>query len=109
MYQNFSEFIRNYECTASNSMNSLSQSTKSFPSGHATLSFFLVLFLIWYIERKTRKLNIRYSVSLVYVLLIAWAIFCSASRVTDHRHHWWDVAVGSIYGILTAIYTVRSN
>lgn len=33
----------------------------------------------------------------------------SFSRITDHRHHWWDVLCGSILGAAIALYFVNDR
>lgn len=43
---------------------------------------------------------------LLQVLCIVYACVCSLSRLTDHRHHWWDVLAGAVMGVLTVLYTV---
>lgn len=40
-------------------------------------------------------------------LAVLWGIGCSLSRITDNRHHWWDVAIGSLLGLLFSLFTVR--
>ena len=40
-------------------------------------------------------------------LALLWGAGCSMSRITDHRHHWWDVAVGVGLGIAFAVFVVR--
>ena len=40
-------------------------------------------------------------------LAILWGAGCSLSRITDHRHHWWDVAVGATLGVGFAVFVVR--
>lgn len=45
----------------------------------------------------------------VQAFFLLWAILCGVSRITDHRHHWWDVLVGSIFGIICAILTVSHH
>ena len=40
-------------------------------------------------------------------MFLLWALVCSLSRITDHRHHWWDVVAGSVVGVVSALYTVR--
>lgn len=42
----------------------------------------------------------------IIVMVLLWAVVCSLTRITDHRHHWWDVAVGSILGTTVAFYTI---
>ena len=41
------------------------------------------------------------------LLLVMMAIFSSASRVLDHRHHMLDVVVGAAIGTLIAIVAFR--
>lgn len=43
------------------------------------------------------------------ILSIIFGIVCSITRITDHRHHWWDVACGAILGALTAIFAVSEK
>lgn len=38
---------------------------------------------------------------------LTWCLVCSFSRITDRRHHWWDVLAGIVLGILGVIYTIR--
>jgi phosphatidate phosphatase len=35
-----------------------------------------------------------------------WAMVCSFTRITDHRHHWWDVLAGFMLGAIMAIFIV---
>lgn len=37
---------------------------------------------------------------------LTWALVCSLTRITDKRHHWWDVAAGMLLGSLTALYSI---
>lgn len=39
-------------------------------------------------------------------MCLLWALVCSLTRITDHRHHWWDVLAGSLVGVVSAVYTV---
>lgn len=39
-------------------------------------------------------------------LVMLWGPACGLSRITDHRHHWWDVLSGSILGVITAVFTI---
>lgn len=40
-------------------------------------------------------------------LAILWGAGCSLSRITDNRHHWWDVAVGASLGVGFGVFVVR--
>lgn len=39
--------------------------------------------------------------------MLIWGLGCGMSRVIDHRHHWWDVGIGYILGLLFGIFVVR--
>lgn len=43
---------------------------------------------------------------LIQVILLTASIFCSFSRITDNRHHWWDVLAGVCYAIAFFVYVV---
>lgn len=100
------EFVTDYTCTNSDeSQYFVRDASKSFPSGHSAMSVFEAIFMIWYLERRVPRLRSVFSIPLVQMMLMCWAVFCSLSRITDHRHHWWDVLAGTIAGTLAAILT----
>lgn len=39
-------------------------------------------------------------------LVLMWGILCALTRITDRRHHWWDVLTGSAFGVVIAAYAV---
>lgn len=41
-------------------------------------------------------------------LCLLWGVIVSLSRISDRRHHWWDVLAGSILGVATATYTAMT-
>jgi membrane-associated phospholipid phosphatase len=47
-------------------------------------------------------------VPLLQILCLVYAAVCALTRVTDHRHHWWDVLVGAVMGLGAVLYTVRN-
>jgi diacylglycerol diphosphate phosphatase/phosphatidate phosphatase len=80
---------------------------RSFPSGHASTSFaglsFIALFL-------AGQLRIYDGTAMALKLAacfspIVLAIAVTISRVTDHRHHWHDVAAGGALGLLITLIT----
>ncbi|KOB53409.1 Uncharacterized protein OBRU01_25955, partial [Operophtera brumata] len=80
-----SEFVSSYTCTSTTYTRYLQiDSSRSFPSAHS-----------W----RNRSVLI---VPLVQVLCIIYSCVCSLTRVSDHRHHWWDVLIGGSMGAITA-------
>ncbi|CAK1550804.1 unnamed protein product [Leptosia nina] len=45
-------------------------------------------------------------VPLVQILCIIYAVTCPLTRITDRRHHWWDVLAGAVMGFCSVLYTV---
>jgi membrane-associated phospholipid phosphatase len=39
---------------------------------------------------------------------LSWAGICGFSRIKDNRHHWWDVLVGYVVGVVTTLICVSS-
>ena len=76
------------------------QGRKSFPSGHASLSFGGLGFLSWYLAGKLRLLDGRGYVwkAVAVTVPLLGALLVAISRVDDYRHHWQDVTVGGLMG-----------
>ncbi|XP_064477169.1 phospholipid phosphatase 1-like [Ornithodoros turicata] len=101
--------VTQYSCTNTNDPASRRVDIyKSFPSGHASLSFYFFAFLTMYS-------NIRFQgegrwghrLRLLQVTAALAAVACSASRILDRRHHVQDVLSGAILGLLGGIVTIR--
>lgn len=104
---NVGEFIHNYECTNTEYRTILvREANHSFPSGHAALSFYVSLFMVWYLHYRCKDFKNQYLLKLLYLAIVTVAVFCSVSRVVDRRHYWWDVLGGTFLGIFFTIYTV---
>lgn len=43
---------------------------------------------------------------LLVCVCLLWSVLCSLSRITDRRHHWWDVLAGAILGVTGAFYAL---
>ncbi|CAB3257345.1 unnamed protein product [Arctia plantaginis] len=106
---NGSEYVSDFQCTP-NQYGSWYQmdSYRSFPSGHASLSVYCGFFLAWYLQRRAFNWQHRtiFLVPVLQLLCASFAAICSLTRITDHRHHWWDVLVGTSIGFLTVLYAV---
>lgn len=94
-----SGYITNFTCTSDFSMRKILDAQKSFPSGHTSVSAFAAVFMIWYLERAVKW---RHSFFVKPVLQLVWVCFgilCALTRITDKRHHWWDVLAGATLGL----------
>ncbi|XP_023940646.2 phospholipid phosphatase homolog 1.2 homolog [Bicyclus anynana] len=100
-----SEYVSSYTCTKAYW---LSQSDRSFPSGHTSLAFHMGIFVVYYLSQRARHVNARAVLS-GQALCVSSALCCAASRLTDHRHHWWDVLAGALLTAPVLLYTVSSD
>lgn len=103
------EFIETYKCTntAKFSYLDLVDASLSFPSGHSSVSWFLGIYLCFVIHIRTITINVGYVMKPFLIsIALTLSLVCSLSRITDRRHHWWDVLAGSILGILVALYYI---
>ncbi|XP_073990441.1 phospholipid phosphatase 1-like isoform X2 [Rhodnius prolixus] len=102
------EFISKFECANENiSAYYIQDASKSFPSGHASFSFYLFVFIAWFLQKRLD--DVRPSVIVwLQTLALSWALGCSLSRLTDHRHHWWDILAGAFIGSAVAICSIKS-
>lgn len=55
---------------------------------------------------RTPRIRSRLLIPTIQAMFLLYAFLCSISRITDNRHHWWDVMAGSIIGIAFASFTV---
>ncbi|XP_053614802.1 phospholipid phosphatase 1-like isoform X2 [Plodia interpunctella] len=93
-----SEFVSSYTCTKAHWV---SQSDKSFPSGHTSLAIHAGLFIAYYLQRRGRR---RWA----QLLSAGGAALCGGSRLRDRRHHWWDVLAGALVAAPILIYTIHT-
>jgi presqualene diphosphate phosphatase len=71
----------------------------SFPSGHASRSFYVAAFVLYTSAAKPHGTPAWLQNPLVLGLLVAWALAVAASRVALGRHHVLDVIFGSLLGM----------
>ena len=99
--------LENFNCAASD--DEIHEALKSFPSGHATLSFYWVIFGILHLEfymSRSRKLH--FFKGLLQICLLVTACYVAFSRVADNNHELVDVLVGIIIGTVFALSTFKS-
>lgn len=107
------EYVSTYTCTNTDYQPYfIRDASKSFPSGHSSVSVYASIFMIWYLQKRTPKIRSVMALPLCQAVVAMWGIFCPMSRIIDNRHHWWDVLAGSIIGAvaagLTCIYSCRN-
>lgn len=85
----------------------LIDSRKSFPSGHASLASFGMIYLVIYFQ--TRFIWRRSKLLLPTLQLGAICLGCwvSITRVSDNKHHWSDVIAGALLGAIGSIFTYK--
>lgn len=42
----------------------------------------------------------------LYSVCLTMTLLCSLTRITDRRHHWWDVLTGDILGLSIGLYFI---
>jgi len=85
----------------------LFEERRSFPSGHSSFGFSIMIYLALYIAGQIHLLDKKSHIWKYFVvsLPVLLGIVVPLTRVFDYRHHWQDVTVGSIIGIIFGILT----
>ncbi|XP_076243457.1 phospholipid phosphatase 1 isoform X2 [Calliopsis andreniformis] len=100
------KYVEVYTCT--NTVDSewfVSDSSKSFPSGHSALSMYTTVFIVWYLQNRLPSQTF-FLKPWLQCMMFLWTVICSLSRIGDNRHHWWDVLAGDILGFTFGVLTV---
>ncbi|CAG8613526.1 6473_t:CDS:2 [Paraglomus occultum] len=82
---------------------------KSMPSGHSSTSFAGLGYLSLYLAGKLHVFDRKGHTykSLVITLPLIGAALIAISRTEDYRHHWQDITVGGIIGLVFAYFSYR--
>lgn len=102
------QYVSDYVCTSKFPHRLIKDTFRSFPSGHTAVSTYAAAFTSYYVHY---RYNLRTWGAWIKPMLISftllWAPFTSFSRLTDNRHHWWDVLAGLCIGLFASVYTVN--
>lgn len=94
-----------FHCTNHNvSEYLLSESTRSFPSGHVVSVVYPCLFFMWYMQKRIAK-NLL-LLTFIHLICLLWIAVCCVTRITDNYHHVYDVVGGILMTIPFVIFSV---
>ncbi|XP_076647460.1 phospholipid phosphatase 1 isoform X2 [Halictus rubicundus] len=100
------QYVGSYTCTnTAESEWFISDSSKSFPSGHSALSMYTSVFLVWYLQNRLPNQTFLLKPWLQCMVFL-WTVICSLTRISDNRHHWWDVLAGCVFGLTCSVLTI---
>ncbi|KAH8276121.1 hypothetical protein KR026_000924 [Drosophila bipectinata] len=109
--QGVSEYHEDYVCQpqiSGASQEVLKDMLVSFPSGHSAMAFYGLVFVALHIRRRRWPLEGSLLGPVIQLVCVAVAWFVALSRVMDYKHHWSDVAAGSLLGVVAAFLAVRA-
>lgn len=113
---NENKYIEEYTCTNPKLVpRDLSYITTSWPSGHAAVMFYSMLYVIIHLNRVVpiifqsdkHKVRGKFHPLMLYatnVLKLGIAGYIALTRISDYHHHPFDVFSGTIIGTLVAIW-----
>nr|CAH0106619.1 unnamed protein product [Daphnia galeata] len=103
-----SGYIVDFNCTSDYSNRKILDAQKSFPSGHTSVSFFVAAFMMWYLDRAVQWRHSYFFKPCLQLVWACFAILCALTRITDRRHHWWDVLAGGTLGLSVAFMLIQA-
>ncbi|TMW52845.1 hypothetical protein DOY81_002076 [Sarcophaga bullata] len=109
---NYGRYIEEYECVGQNqTANTLAQLGQSFPSGHASIFFYAMVYLAIYLQAALSTRASKLLKHLLQFIFIMFAWYVALTRISDYWHHWSDVVAGTLLGSLiafvVAVYVAR--
>lgn len=80
---------------------------KSFPSGHAAIAGFGMIYLVIYLQVRFIWRRSKLMVPTIQLGAICLGSWIAMSRVSDNKHHFSDVLGGAILGAIGALFTFK--
>lgn len=109
---NYGRYIEEYECMGQNhTTTTMAQLGQSFPSGHASIFFYAMVYLAIYLQAALSTRASKLLKHLLQFIFILFAWYVALTRISDYWHHWADVVAGTLLGSLiafvVAVYVAR--
>lgn len=101
-------YVMDYSCTSDFTARQILDAQKSFPSGHTSVSVLAAVFMVWYLGRVVEWSHSYLLLPLLQLSWVCFAFYCGLTRITDRRHHWWDVLAGAIVGLGVAFVLIQA-
>jgi len=95
------EYIADYTCSGDPDV--IKEARLSFPSGHASLSFYAATFTAMYLQIRMVWESSKLLKHLLQFLVVMAAWVTALTRESDYMHHWSDVLAGIVIGTLFGI------
>ncbi|KAL5007729.1 hypothetical protein ScPMuIL_016535 [Solemya velum] len=98
------QFINYYKCKGLD-VEKIRHSRLSFPSLHAAVSTYGMVFLIIFIQtRYVRRTAFCLVWKCIQGCCMMWFCITSVSRIVDNKHHWADVIAGFLAGLAMSVW-----
>lgn len=89
-------------CTGMN-LDAIEEARLSFPSGHSSLSFYCMVWLMIYLQYRFTWKRYWLVRSVLQAIAFYLAYYTGLSRISDYMHHWSDVLSGALLGTVISI------
>ncbi|KAI1289900.1 Phospholipid phosphatase 3 [Halotydeus destructor] len=99
-------FIVDYICT-NDDKRMVRQARLSFFSGHASISLNAAVYLILYLNCLASRSSSMGQTRLIQVAILLLGLYPGLTQISNHWHHWSDVAVGYGAGTLVALLSFK--
>ncbi|XP_074113886.1 putative phosphatidate phosphatase isoform X2 [Cotesia typhae] len=95
-----------FVCT-SNFTDDLRNARLSFPSSHSSTLTYVGVYFICYLQLRITSRNLKMLKYFLQFIVVSVIWFISMTRISDYFHHWSDVTVGMMIGLVNALITVQ--
>ncbi|XP_016972106.1 putative phosphatidate phosphatase [Drosophila rhopaloa] len=101
--QNLGRYIDSFTCSNANMTDfQFKELNQSFPSGHASMTMYAMLYLAIYLQAALSTSVSKLLKHLLQFLFVMFGWYVSLTRITDYYHHWSDVLAGAAMGVVFA-------